>query len=84
MALELPNLAALAREGQLVELPWRGGVQKALKKTEKYGTYLYLAMWQGLRGEDLDVDVQWERTLTCSATGMRVLYTGDSSKYSEP
>jgi hypothetical protein len=33
------------------------GVSRSLKKLEKYGSLKYLAQWQGLRGEDLDVDL---------------------------
>jgi hypothetical protein len=46
-ALEEPGLATSAIVGQLVLLPWKGGVERALKKKEKYGCYNYLAMWQG-------------------------------------
>jgi hypothetical protein len=82
-ANEAPDLAALAREGQLVELPWKGGVQKAIKKKEKYGTLFYLAMWQGLRNEDLNIDMDVETSLVCTATKMTVTYTGDSARYAE-
>lgn len=47
--LEAPALAAQAVDGQLIVLPWKGGVEKATKKKRKYGTLFYLAMWQGLR-----------------------------------
>lgn len=79
--LESPVLATAAKNGQLVILPWKGGVEKAIKKTEKYGVFHYLAMWQGLRGEDLDVDPEQECSLTCSITGMTVIFTSDAKKY---
>jgi hypothetical protein len=82
--LEDPALAAQAVEGQLVVLPWKGGVEKAIKKKQKYGTLFYLAMWQGLRGEDLDVDTSEELALNCTATGMTVVFTNDMAKYAEP
>ncbi|MNL83306.1 hypothetical protein D3C87_2109190 [compost metagenome] len=62
-------------------LGWKGGVSRNLKKLEKYGSLKYLAQWQGLRGEDLDVDLGEERALTCSRTNMVVTFTPDRSKY---
>ncbi len=38
------NLSQQACDGELVELPW------------KRGSWRYLAMWQGLRGEDLNIN----------------------------
>jgi hypothetical protein len=78
-----PDLAAQAASGQLVVLPWKGGVEKEIKKKQKFGTLFYLAMWQGLRGEDLDIDLDQEVSLTCSVTGMIVVFTGDFAKYAE-
>jgi len=81
--LEDPSLAARAADGQLVVLPWKGGVEKAIKKKEKFGTLSYLAMWQGLRGEDLSIDPAEEVLLKCTATGMVVVFTNDVAKYAE-
>jgi len=78
-----PALAAQATGGQLVVLPWKGGVEKAIKKKQKFGTLFYLAMWQGLREEDLNIDSTEEITLNCTATGMAVVFTGDIAKYAE-
>ncbi len=80
---EDPELATKADDGQLVVLPWKGGVEKAIKAKQKYGTYYYLAMWQGLRGEDLNIETSQEVTLQCTRTGMDVVFTSDQSKYSE-
>jgi hypothetical protein len=82
-ATEDPELALRAKQGQLVVLPWKGGVEKKLK-TQKFGTLKYLAMWQGIRGDDLDIDTERERAITCTTTGMTVTFTGDSRKYAEP
>ena len=60
---------------------WKGGVDKKTKKKEKYGTLFYLAQWQGLRGEVLDIDLSQETELICSKTGMKVIYTADVKKY---
>ena len=40
-----------------------------------------MAEWQGLRGDDLDIDLVEEIELICSKTGMKVIYTGDEKKY---
>lgn len=51
-----PALAKRTEDGELPPgLGWKGGVKKKTKKGEKYGTLYYLAQWQGLRGEDLDI-----------------------------
>jgi hypothetical protein len=81
--LEDPLLAEKASNGQLVLLPWKGGVEKAIKKKQKFGTLNYLAMWQGLRGEDLNIDLAEEVVLNCTATGMAVVFTSDITKYAE-
>jgi len=77
-----PELAKRAKNGELPVLGWKGGVEKKIKKKEKYGTLFYLAQWQGLRGDDLDIDLSEETELVCSKTGMKVIYTGDIKKYS--
>ncbi|SDT49312.1 hypothetical protein [Pseudomonas prosekii] len=56
-------------------------VSRSLKKLEKYGSLKYLAQWQGLRGEDLDIDLTVEKALTCSRTKMVVTFTPDRTKY---
>jgi hypothetical protein len=33
--------------------------------------------------EDLDIDLDEEVTLTCTATGMKVIFTSDRAKYAE-
>lgn len=81
LSSENPELAERARSGELVVLPWKGGVERALKSGQKYGTNRYLAMWQGLCGQDLDIDPAYEVSRVCSVTGMTVVYTSDMSKY---
>jgi hypothetical protein len=81
LAKKDPDLAERARRGELPLLDWKGGVEKEIKQLKKYGSLFYLATWQGLRGEDLDIDPNEETTLVCSRTNMRVVYTGDMSKY---
>lgn len=79
-----PGLAERALRGELPVLAWKGGVEKKLEKSEKYGTFQYLATWQGLRNEDLNINPTIETELTCSRTGVKVIYTPDSKKYSPP
>ena len=78
-----PDLAARARNGELPPSAWKGGAAKPLKtKATKYASLWYLAEWQGLRGGDLDIDIDEEVQMTCSRTGVRVTYTFDPAKYS--
>ncbi|MGN8124852.1 hypothetical protein ACTJK9_24130 [Pseudomonas sp. 22082] len=80
-ATRFPDLAQRCRADELPVLGWKGGVSRSLKKNEKYGSLKYLAQWQGLRGEDLDIDLGAERVMTCSRTKMVVTFTPDRSKY---
>ncbi|PLC54964.1 hypothetical protein CR155_05790 [Pollutimonas nitritireducens] len=80
---EVPELATRARMGQLVPLPWKGGVEKVIKTKSKMGTLRYLAMWQGLRGEPLDIDTTDEPTFQCSKFKVSVTFTNDPSKYAD-
>jgi len=77
------ELAKRAKNGELPVLGWKGGVDKQIKKKEKFGTLNYFAMWQGLRGEDLNVEISKEIELVCTMTRMRVIYTDDAAKYGE-
>lgn len=80
LADQAPALAACAKAGELPPLNWKGGVSKKLKKREKFGSLHYLAQWQGLRGQDLEIDMDAEITLTCAKTGMVVTFTPDLRK----
>lgn len=80
MRLEDPNLAARAARGELVMLAWKGGVQKRLKVEKKPGTLHYLATWQGLRGEDLDLALEDERVIVCTRTGQAVVFSAKLPK----
>lgn len=79
-ALENPELAAKCLAGELPVIGWKGGVSRTLNKLTRYGALNYLAEWQGLRGEDLDIDLGQERTLVCTRTGMIVTFTPDLTK----
>ena len=81
LAIQNTSLAAAVRAGQLVPLSWRGGVpppvrgDKAPKR--KYGSFHYLAMWQGLRGDDLDINTESNPQRVCARFGTVVTFTDD-------
>ena len=75
MADEDPELAERARKGVLMPLGWKGGVDKSVKGNKKRGSLFYLAQWQGLVGEDLDIDTDGDTRLVCSATGVEITYS---------
>jgi hypothetical protein len=91
MRLKDPEIAECAVRGELPPMGWKGGVASAVEeekkgahmKPKKYGTLYYLAQWQGIRGDDLDIDMSQEVELTCSKTGVKVIFTGDYSKYAK-
>jgi hypothetical protein len=76
---ESPELATLCERGEFPILAWKGGVEKPVKGI-KTGSLLYLATWQALRGEDLNIDTESEPVLQCSKTGTRVAFTLDTKK----
>jgi hypothetical protein len=76
-AVRDPDLARRALQGELMELPWKGGIVEPLKSGWKFGALHYLAMWKGLRGEDLDLVMDEQIEVICSRTQMRVVFTGD-------
>lgn len=84
LAPRRPNLVAATRAGQLIELPWKGGLTRALKgDAPKFGTLLYVAMWRGLRGDALDIATDAEIVLTCTRFGTTVTFTAEATKYVE-
>jgi hypothetical protein len=77
-----PETAARAERGELPPLEWKGGAERSLKQKEpKHGVHWYVATWQGLRGEDLDVDPSIEVDMVCVRTGVAFVYTSDIKKY---
>jgi hypothetical protein len=73
--LERPEDAARSEGGELVGLVWKGGVRKKLKTDKARGTLNYLATWQGLRGDDLDIDLKGERVIVCSKFKQTVVFS---------
>ena len=82
-AREDSALAKRAKNGELITLAWKGGISKKLKTKTKYGVFKYVAMWQGLQGEDLNIDTNGEHVVTCSKFGVPVIFTNDIEKYGE-
>jgi hypothetical protein len=79
-AKEDPALAEKARMGELPVLAWKGGVEKKLKSGVKVGSINYVATWQGLRGENLDIDFDADTELKCSRTGVKVTFTSSTDR----
>lgn len=79
LAISDPDLSIRAKNGELPVLAVKGGVERKINR-DKTGSLWYLASWLGLRGEDLDIDLDAEFELVCSRTGVRVVFTGDVSK----
>lgn len=74
------DLTQKVMQGELVELPWKGGVDKPIKSKIKYGSLLYLAMLQGIKGENLQIETEIEVILICSSTGTPVTFTANLKK----
>lgn len=51
-----PKLAKRADSGELIGMSW------------KKGTLQYLAAWQGIRGQELNLNLTGEEQLTCTKT----------------
>lgn len=77
-ARQEPELAEAARRGELPVLAWKGGGD-AIKAGKRLGALHYLATWQGLRGDDLQIDMEAGAQLTCARTGMVVTFTSDTA-----
>lgn len=81
---EDPEIVEKVTNNELPLLGWKGGVDRTLKIGKKYGTLNYLAQWQGIKGEDLNIDPQTEYELVCSRTKVKVIFTNDPKKYGTP
>jgi hypothetical protein len=79
-AAENPELAESCRNGELPVLAWKGGVDKKIKG-KKYGSLFYLATWQGLRGEDLNIHQNEDISIICSKTQVEVIFTSNLLTY---
>lgn len=84
LALKQPELAEKAKRGELPALGYMGGTDIPLVNPKKLGSLNYLAQWQALRGEDLDIDTDDELVLVCSKTNVEVFFTWDMDKLKHP
>lgn len=75
-----PALAEKALAGELPVLSWKGGTERPLKVKQKIGALNYLATWQGLRGEDLNIEQGKDVRMTCTRTGVSFVYTDDINR----
>jgi hypothetical protein len=75
-----PELVSAVRAGELPVLEWKGGIAGQPGMKRKYGSLSYLATWQGMRGEDLCIDLDADVSVVCSRTGIKVVFTPDLSK----
>jgi len=80
LGVKEPELVQKAKDGELPVLGWKGGVAEGLKLKEKFGSLNYFAQWQGLRGEDLNINLDDEYELMCTNTKVKVTYTADHQK----
>jgi hypothetical protein len=80
LAKKNPELAEKAQNGELPQLGYKGGIKDDIKSKEKIGTLNYLAQWQALRGEDLNLDTDKEIAITCTRTNVKVTFTNDLKK----
>jgi hypothetical protein len=79
-AADSPDLAESCKNGELPVLAWKGGVDKKIKG-KKYGSLFYLATWQGLRGEDLSINLHQDIAIICSKTNAEVIFTPNLLTY---
>jgi len=80
LSVTSPKLAQAASRGELPSLDWKGGIVGTPKMKKKFGSLNYLATWQGLRGEDLHIDVENEVSVACTRTRVLVTFTPDLAK----
>ncbi|MEX0610225.1 MAG: hypothetical protein WD016_08970 [Balneolaceae bacterium] len=74
LAIQDPVLAEKAIKGELPILNWKGGVDKKIQN-QKHGSLQYLAQWQGIRGEDLNIDANKEIEITCIRYNQDVIFS---------
>lgn len=79
-AAENINLSQTCKDGELPVLAWKGGIDKKIKG-KKYGSLFYLATWQGLRGEDLNINLHQDISITCTRTNVEVIFTPNLLDY---
>jgi len=79
-AIESAELSQACIAGELPVLAWKGGIDKKIKG-KKYGSLFYLATWQGLRGENLNINPHQDISIICSRTNVEVIFTNNLLDY---
>lgn len=74
---------AAAKRDALPMTVYAGGCKMGIKVKKIYGSYHYLAYWQGLRGEDLYINHNEEIVKVCTRTSIKVTFTSDAEKYAK-
>lgn len=62
-----------AAGGELLRLPWKNGIELQ-NGPGLFAPLQYLAMWQGLRGEDLHIELEGGQVCVCTVSGRRVTF----------
>lgn len=75
-----PKVATAALRGELPVLAFKGGLEKSIEAKAKLGALHYLAMWQGLRNEPLDIDTDASNQRVCTKTNVLVEFTMDTRR----
>ena len=81
LALLRADLVAACVANELPELPWKGNGRLLKRRVPRYGPFHYVAMWQGLRGDDLHIDTSIDLRRVCARTGQAVIYTSRSAAW---
>ena len=88
MADDAGSIRMRVARGELPALHWKGGFEidpddpdKKPKMKKKYGCLRYLATLQGIRQQSLHINTEAEDTITCSRTGVMVIFTGDRKRW---
>ncbi len=84
LSKEDKKLFEKVKNGELPILGFKGGHHKKLKNSNfKYGTFHYLAELQGLKNQDLDIDLLRDEglILLCTRTNMKTIFTANVKKY---
>lgn len=82
------DTVAAIKRNELPVLPFKGGIpekdddeEEAVKKQgKKLGSLHYIAMMQGLLGEDLYLETSKDIVRVCSKTGVQVIFTCDTAR----
>ena len=84
-----PELAVRVERGELPVLNWPGGFDAEASPPRQFGSFFYLAQWQGLRGEqwhgitgnNKNMSTTHPVGIKCAVTGMATIFTKDARKY---